>query len=299
VLAESLLHPAMPLLSRGYKRLVIIPDGPLHLVPFDALVLSNGRYVLDDFEVSNAPSLAIAADWWRHPYASSPDLPSLVLGDPAYQRTSIQLPFGLSVPSLGSSPSRFARLAASGREARGVAKHMGTAELLLGRAASEDRLRRAGGRDFQVLHIAAHAVADDWSPERSFLALAPGSTHDGIVTLTDLGSLDLRAQLVVLSACRTARGTVIGAEGVQSLAQPFLEKGARAIVATTWVVQDQHAAALMDLFYTAIARGTPAGAALREAKLALRRSGVPASERSAYTLLGDPTLTLRSASRTR
>jgi CHAT domain-containing protein len=176
---------------------------------------------------------------------------------------------------------------------------VGSAELWLGRDASEDRLRRAAGRDFQVLHVAAHAVADDWSPERSFLALAPGPDHDGIVTLADVASLDLRAQLVVLSACRTARGAVIGGEGVQSLAQPFLEKGARAIVATTWAVQDQHAASLMNLFYTAIARGTPAGAALREAKLALRRNGVPASEWSAYTLLGDATVALPPAAQVR
>jgi CHAT domain-containing protein len=297
-LGAALIQPAHALLARGISRLVIIPDGPLHFVPFDALVLSSGRFVIDDFETSTAPSFVMAAQWWRLERGKSSDLPSLVIGDPAYPRTSLRLPFGLSLPSLGE-PARFERLPASGREARRVAGRLGNPELLLAAAASEDRLRRAAGREMRVLHIAAHAVADDWSPDRSFLALAPSTGHDGIVTRADLASLDLRAQLIVLSACRTARGEVIGGEGVQSLVQPFLERGSRAILATTWSVQDRHAASLIDRFYAAVSRGTAVGAALREAKLALRQSGVPASEWSAYTLLGDASLALTPSTTSR
>jgi CHAT domain-containing protein len=297
-LGAALIQPVYALLSRGIKRLVIVPDGPLHFVPFDALILSNGRYVIDEFETSAAPSIGVAARWWRQDRPVSPTLPSIAIGDPAYQRASIRLPFGLSLPSLGES-APFERLPASGREARQVANRLGGTELLLAAAASEDRLRRAAGRELRVLHIAAHAVADDWSSDRSFLALAPSAEHDGIVTLADLASLDLRAQFVVLSACRTARGEVIGAEGVQSLTQPFLERGSRAILATTWAVDDRHAASLIDRFYAAISRGTPVGAALREAKLVLRRTGAAMSDWSAYTLLGDASLTLRPATAAR
>jgi CHAT domain-containing protein len=100
----------------------------------------------------------------------------------------------------------------------------------------------------------------------------------------------------VLSACRTARGEVIGAEGVQSLARPFLEKGSRAVVATTWAVEDRHAATLMERFYTALSRGGSVAQSLRDAKLSLRRAGASVSEWSAYTLLGDATLRIAQTS---
>ncbi|MEW5918332.1 MAG: CHAT domain-containing protein, partial [Gemmatimonadota bacterium] len=295
-LAALVLQPALPLLARGIRKIAIVPDGALHLVPFDALPTSRNRYLVDDFESSVVPSLAIAAHWWETSPSSTEGVGSLVFGDPAYQRRD-WLPFGLSLPSFADRGRALPRLAASGREARRVARLLGNSELVLGHDASEDRLRRATGRQYRALHIAAHAVVDDWSPDRSFIALAATDGNDGAVSIAELATLELRAHLIVLSACRTARGEIIGAEGVESLALPFLEKGSRTVVATTWAVDDRYAATLMDTFYGALVGGQPAGRALREAKLALRKKGVSASEWSAYTLLGDATLRLSSGPR--
>lgn len=293
-LAMRLLDPAQALLARGIQQLVIVPDGAINFVPFDALLIGDSRYVVDGFETSVAPSLTIAARWWRKVNTTSTNAPSLVFGDPAYARAGLRLPFGMSLASADNR--RFARLPASGREARRVSALLGSTDLAVGADASEDRLRRSAGRQLRVLHIAGHAVADDWSSDRSFIALAPGNTHDGLLSIADLTTIDLRAELIVLSACRTARGEVIGAEGVQSLARPFLEKGSRAVVATTWAVEDRHAATLMERFYTALSRGGSVAQSLRDAKLSLRRAGASVSEWSAYTLLGDATLRIAPAS---
>jgi CHAT domain-containing protein len=91
----------------------------------------------------------------------------------------------------------------------------------------------------------------------------------------------------VLSACRTARGEVIGGEGVQGLARPFLERGTRTVVATSWSVEDRHALALTDRFYGGLANGLTVGRALHQAKRALKASGAAPSEWGAYVLLGD------------
>jgi len=274
-LGALLVQPAQSVLTRGVNRVVIVPDGALNFVPFDALMLRDGRFLLDDVEASLVPSLAIAATWWQPSAARSAARRSLVFGDPAYPRTQ-----ATALP----------RLPASGREARRVAALLRDADLALGDQASEARLNAAARRDLSVLHMASHAVVDDWSSDRSFIALAPAAGHDGVVSIDDLTSLGIRANLVVLSACKTARGEVIGGEGVQSLARPFLEQGARAVVATAWAVEDRRAFALVDRFYGGLTRGVPVGAALRDARLALKASGASPSDWSSYVLLGDASL---------
>ncbi len=282
-LGGQLIEPARALLARGVTRLVIVPDGPLNFVPFDALLLSDGRYVLDAYETWMSPSLAVAAtNWQQRSPVQAPSARSLVFGDPAYAQTAV--PFFRAARQAALD---LPRLPASGREAQRVARWLGNTDVALGREASEARLKGATERELRVLHLAAHAVVDDWSRERSYIALAPGSGHDGIVPAADLTALGFRATLVVLSACRTARGEVIGGEGVQGLAQPFLERGTRAVVATSWSVEDRHAFSLTDHFYRALSAGMAVGSALHQAKRALKSAGASSSEWGAYLLLGD------------
>ncbi len=283
-LGNELIEPARALLARGVRRLVIVPDGPLNFVPFDALLLADGRHVLDAYETWMTPSLSIAVHSWQRRESTPASVQrSLVFGDPAYARRS----FPIFRSAARGAALDLPRLPASGREAQRVARWLGNTEVALGKEASEARFKDSTARELRVLHVAGHAVVDDWSSERSFIALAPGSGHDGIVRAADLAALGFRATLVVLSACRTARGEVIGGEGVQGLAQPFLERGTRAVVATTWAVEDRHALALTDHFYRALAGGSAIGAALHQAKKALKASGASPSEWGAYALLGD------------
>jgi hypothetical protein len=108
------------------------------------------------------------------------------------------------------------------------------------------------------------------------------------MTPGDVAALRLGAELVVLSACRTAGGVLLGGEGVKGLAAPFLGAGARTVVASTWPVNDRRATQLIESFYRALASGLSMGEALQAAKLEALRAGLPPREWAAWTLIGDP-----------
>src|SRR6185436_8040944 len=108
------------------------------------------------------------------------------------------------------------------------------------------------GRTFAsggVLHFATHAVVDDWTSDRTALALAPGQGEDGSLTPAEILGLDLGVDLIVLSGCRTAAGPVVRGEGVQGLTAPLIAAGARAVVATLWPIRDADALRLVRHFY--------------------------------------------------
>jgi CHAT domain-containing protein len=107
-----------------------------------------------------------------------------------------------------------------------------------------------------------------------------------------LGELHLGADLVVLSACRTAGGALIGGEGVQGLTAPLLAAGARAVVATLWPIGDRRTRALVEDLYQNLAAGQTVGKALQGAKLSARARGESAAVWAAFTLVGDPDVRL-------
>jgi hypothetical protein len=129
---------------------------------------------------------------------------------------------------------------------------------------------------------------DDRALGRTALALAPGDPGSGLVTPGELARLRLRADLVVLSACRTAGGVVVDGEGLQGLTAPLLEAGARSVVATSWRVGDRSTLRLVNGLCAALAKGRPVIEALREAKLVAMRDGAPPAVWAAFELVGDP-----------
>jgi CHAT domain-containing protein len=124
------------------------------------------------------------------------------------------------------------------------------------------------------------------------LALAPGNGEDGFVTPGELTRLQLAADLVVLSACRTAGGVVVDGEGVQGLTAPLLAAGARSVVATSWRVGDERTVGLVEDFYAELARGRPVIEALQTAKLEALHRRTPAAVWGAFTVFGDPLVTI-------
>ena len=127
-----------------------------------------------------------------------------------------------------------------------------------------------------MIHFATHALVDDRALGRTALALAPGKTAGGFVTPGELAALKLDADLVVLSACRTAGGVVVDGEGVQGLTAPLLQAGARSVVATSWRVGDRSTVRFVEDFYDELARGRQVVEALRSAKLAAMKHGATA-----------------------
>ena len=299
-LGEALLAPALADLPTGVRRLVIVPDDVLHRVPWDALVLGSGEYAAQRFALSLAPSAAVVAELWGRGAASAEGPVRLAaLGDPAFgaaPRGVADVRQSLAELFRGAGEGRTTggalavpeRLPASGREARMVARYARSADVRLRADASEAWLKRTPLTPYRVLHFATHAFVDEWSVARTALVLAPGGGEDGIVGPADLEALRLDADLVVLSACRTAGGVVLAGEGVRGLTAPLLRAGARSIVATAWKVGDQSTVAFVDAFYRAVASGLAVSDALRAAKLEAIRRGRPPREWAAFTLIGDP-----------
>jgi CHAT domain-containing protein len=171
-----------------------------------------------------------------------------------------------------------------------VARYAASAEVRLRRRASADYLRRSPLAGFRVIHFATHALVDDRALGRTALALAPDSSGSGLVTPGELAGLQLNADMVVLSACRTAGGVVVDGEGIQGLTASLLEAGARSVVATSWRVGDRSTVRVVDRLYAELAGGKPVIDALRKAKLESLEAGDPPAVWAAFSVVGDPTV---------
>jgi tetratricopeptide (TPR) repeat protein len=188
------------------------------------------------------------------------------------------------------------RLPFSREEAETIATLAGRDRVMLGLdfEASRARLTTPEVEAPDVLHIATHAVIDETQPELSGIVLSLVDTHGqairGFLPLVEVYDLPVHAQLVVLSACRTAAGADVPGEGLASLTRGFMYAGSPRVVASLWSVEDRATAMFMRAFYEALfVRGQRAPAALRTAQAALRRSPRWASPYywAAFTFHGD------------
>ena len=169
-----------------------------------------------------------------------------------------------------------ARLPSTRREAEAIAAVAGaSARLSLDFDASRAAALELSSTRARIVHFATHAVVDERFPELGGVHLSrvtrDGKAQDGLLHLEDVYGLRLSAELVVLSACRTASGREVGGEGLVSLVRGFMAAGAQRVVASLWSVDDAATAELMSAFYTALLRdGLPPAAALREAQRHVR-----------------------------
>jgi CHAT domain-containing protein/tetratricopeptide (TPR) repeat protein len=251
----------------GKTRLTIVPDGILHLLPFDALIAPSGDYLLNTHLVDYSPSATLIWILRRLPPERTHTLRLLAIGDAPQFATDP--PTGAA--STGILP-RLIRLPGSRAEVLAIAKALDNSSdvvTLLGREGTEAAVKSLALPNFDIIHFAVHGTSDAVFPGRSALLLGPGGgeTEDGFLQAWEISRLRLNADLIVLSACDTAVGRVLEQEGVSNLVRSFLMAGARAVVASTWKAADRSIASLMTQFYTYLAQGVDKGSALRQAKL--------------------------------
>jgi CHAT domain-containing protein/TPR repeat protein len=257
-----------PVRSQNISSLIIVPDGPLHLVPFGALVNDAGGYLNSDFNLSAAPSATIYYTLSRTPRAVAARKPFLGV---AYSPPS-QSSKGLGSATRAVTDLRAGRLKPlqfGHEEITEAAKVFGSQSVTLdGSQASEEALKAEPLADFKVIHLAAHGVSDELDPDRTALVFAPGSeSEDGLWQAREIRRTRLNADVVVLSACETGSGKLQGQEGVMNLARAFLTAGARSVVASLWDVDDRSTATLMESFYEHLKAGLTVKEALRQAQL--------------------------------
>ena len=221
-------------LGADVRRVVVVPAGSLHLLPFAAL--------MPDRDVSYAPSGTVLLRLGR-PTAAS-DAGVLALGDPDYAGASARTS-AAARPGAGLT-----RLPATAVEVRRVAAAPGDV-VLVGPEATEEGLRRAlGSRPrWHAVHVACHGLLDADRPALSALALTPAGLDDGYLTALEVGALRIDADLVVLSACETSKGRLEACEGVVGLARSFMLAGTPRVVCSLWKVDDEATQALMGKLY--------------------------------------------------
>jgi len=252
-------------------RLLISPDGVLNLLPFEALVVStedDPTYLLDVAPpVIYGPSASLLDNLSRDRREVRSDRkPVLTVGDPAYSSVAP------AASAATDSATRYALfggsltpLPFSGYESSWVSevfrKQGIDAGQLTGARATEARVRfNVSGR--RVVHLACHGLADEqFANFYGALALAPGNrdtagqTDDGFLTLAEIYELEMQGcELAILSACNTNYGPEMLGEGVWALSRGFLVAGARRVVASNWLVDDEAAASLVSVFCANLAR---------------------------------------------
>jgi CHAT domain-containing protein len=251
--------------------LIIVPDGPLHALNFETLTTSDPsgrrRYWIEDFEIQIAPSLVILGAQELSSAQPAARAVSTVRGE----RTPSLLLVGNSEPQGGEFPAlRYAPI-----EMAGISAHFAPEAVAVyqGAEAVPAAYREARPERFSMIHFTAHATANVDSPLDSAVILS-GPPDRFRLTARDVAEQKLNAELVTVSACRSAGERAYSGEGLIGFAWAFLRAGSKRVVAGLWDVDDRSTATLMNSFYARLADGVRPAQALREAKLELIRSGV-------------------------
>lgn len=281
-LVEILLAPVSTRLQS--QRLIVLGDGVLHYLPFAALPFSFSddpdQRLVDHFEIVHLPSIGVI-ELLRRRAANRPQLePSIaILADPFFGQNAA-LPIPSQAASAGPprlSGEAFDQLPYTRIEAKTILEKLGDSHRLvaMGREATTSLVKSGRLEPFSIVHFATHGLIDETNPRLSGIALATADEEerplDGFLSLSEIYELELQADLVVLSACRTALGRHVRGVGILGLARGFFYAGASRLLVSLWDVDDEATAVLMDHFYDALlVDRLPPPAALRKAQLSLK-----------------------------
>jgi CHAT domain-containing protein len=313
-LYRILLKPLEPLCAEK-RRWIIIPDGELHQIPFEAL-LAETVAPQSDADYRTLPYLIKQREISYH-YSATLFLKSLQensggsyanlfagfapVFDAAAKNGVIYR--GAPEDSSAISPVDSSFLATrdgktleplpySAQEVQDILTAFpGRSRAFLQQEASEENFKRQI-KGYKYVHLATHGRIVDENPQLSNLAFSQSqdsrAKEDGILYSAETYNLDLNAGLLVLSACQTGAGQIVKGEGLMGLTRSFLYSGARNIVTSLWKVYDQHTSQLMVEMYRQIAAGKSYSAALREAKLKMIAKAETAGPQSwtSFVLIG-------------
>jgi CHAT domain-containing protein/Tfp pilus assembly protein PilF len=234
---------------------VVVPDGALYGVNFETLPVDGPRrhYLIEDVEIQVAPSLSMLS---RAPRARSAAPRLLLIGNP--------IPRAPEYPALRYAPSEMSSIVRHFPQDRVTSYDSARATPAVYRDAPLER--------FSMVHFTAHATANMESPLESAVVLSGPDTGYKLYA-RDVADKPLDADLVTVSACRSAGERTYSGEGLVGFAWAFLRAGARRVIAGLWDVDDRSTARLMDELYGGLQAGHAPARSLREAKLALIREG--------------------------
>jgi CHAT domain-containing protein/tetratricopeptide (TPR) repeat protein len=293
-LYDSLIAPAEQLIASS-ERILISPDGPLHTVPFAALVRKErtgkkrevARYLIEWKPIHTVVSATVYAELKKSRHAGLPS--SLVrvvaFGDPRYPTLDKDKAGQIRDGELRAMVTRglsLAPLPSTRAEVESIARlYPEDTAKYLGAEATEERAKSIS-KDVRYIHFAVHGLLDEHFPLNSALALSipekPDAGQDnGLLQAWEIfENMRIDADLVTLSACETALGKEMGGEGLVGLTRAFQYAGARSVLASLWSVSDESTAELMKRFYGYLKAGRTKDEALRASQIDLIRGGASA-----------------------
>ena len=256
-LYDQLISPVAAQLDK--PQLIIVPHGILHYVPFQALH-DGSRFLIEKYALSYAPSATVLGIAAGKPKAETAK--ALVIGNPTRD------------------------LAFAEKEAIRISQMMRQHTLLTREKGTESFLRNHG-KDYDVIHLATHAIYDEADPLNSRILLGADGGNDGVLTVDELFSLNWRASLVTLSACESGLSKRKPGDELVGFQRGLFFAGTRSILSSLWPVDDRATGFLMESFYRHLS-AMPANAALRKAQMETMNAFRAPFFWSAFCLSGAP-----------
>ncbi|HPR32527.1 MAG TPA: CHAT domain-containing protein, partial [Prolixibacteraceae bacterium] len=294
---HDLLIGSLPIPASA-KEIIVIPDGPINNIPFDALLaqkpLANRihfydlAYLVHDYAFSYSYSSTLHFEYFGSKENREKGIAAFA---PDYHHEEVdENKAAFSYPNTRNR-SVMKPLPGAKEEVLKISEIQKT-DLFLNGNATETQFKQVAGK-YDVLHLAMHAILNDSLPMYSKLVFSaqPDSSNDGYLNVEELYSMKLNARLAVLSACNTGTGKRRGGEGVMSMARAFMRAGCPSIMMTLWEVEDRSSADLMVHFYKNLRKGKSKTLSLSLAKRTYLKSADPFSAHpyfwSGYIVLGN------------
>jgi CHAT domain-containing protein len=278
-LDSLLIQPIADLLPTDPTQLVtIIPQDELFLVPFVALQDANSQYLIQRHTLLSAPSIEIlelTSSLKAKRAIGNSNAPALVVGNP--QMPSLRV-------NLENPPQPLSPLPGTEDEARAIAQLLNI-QPWLGNQATETKIKAEVGKA-RLVHFATHGILENFLGYQSALSFTPSQEDDGFLTAQEVLRLKLNADLVVLSACDTGRGS-ISSDGVLGIARSFISAGTPSLIVSLWAIPDASTASLMTQFYKNLQTQPNKAQALRQAMLTTMQQYPSPQDWAAFTLMGE------------
>ncbi|HIK18850.1 MAG TPA: CHAT domain-containing protein [Leptolyngbyaceae cyanobacterium M33_DOE_097] len=275
-LHQLLIEPIADLLPKNPNdRIIFIPQNELLLVPFPALLNEKGTYLVEQHTLLTAPSIQVLSftDQNQQQLNRTSNRTALVVGNP-------------TLPKL--LEGRLIPLPAAEQEARTIAQLLKTTPMI-GAAANKSAVINQMPQA-RFIHLATHGLLTPNNGNApGAIVLAPNSpdqVNDGLLTPSEILSMKLKAELVVLSACDTAQGDVTS-DGIVGLSRSLIAAGVPSVIVSLWAVPDAPTAELMTAFYLNFQKNPDKAQALRQAMLTTMEKHPEPRDWAAFTLIGE------------
>ena len=230
-------------LNTGLKNLLIVADGPVSFIPFEVLV-KDGSYLTENYTIKYTPSVS-SIPFIKEPHRVGSGLLALA---------GSGLDINIQDPT--RSGNSYASLPSTLVEVESIASHFSDAQVFKNNGIKESELKDHDLRNYRFIHFATHGQIDFEDPHRSGLLISHQTEmdaftdDDGFLNSLEISMLDIEADMVVLSACKTGIGRNMSGEGLLGLQRSFLIAGASAVVVSLWDIYDRSTSVFMNEFYS-------------------------------------------------